>query len=191
MDFFAIFCTLTVILFIYYLYSSISFCFYLYNYKHKNQEFGDRYNNQNIFNTLNDSINSKSHITNSTAFMENQINEVKFRKNLQNANNEKKFSKKRPNNKVIKDEKKIKPIYEKEDAKEKWNILDVKFENKILKAFIFYTDPYEPIVHGTFGANRFEVLYMSAIQMIKSLLLGFFAEVINGGREFGHPNYNG
>ncbi len=36
MNFFTILCSLTLILFIYYLYSSISFCYYLYNYENKN-----------------------------------------------------------------------------------------------------------------------------------------------------------
>ncbi|CAG8822023.1 15482_t:CDS:1, partial [Gigaspora rosea] len=52
-----------------------------------------------------------------------------------------------------------------------------------------YTEPYEPIVHGTFDDNQPELLYipeMFAIQIIKD----FFAEIMAGGCGFGYPNYD-
>ncbi|CAG8484538.1 17762_t:CDS:2 [Gigaspora margarita] len=55
----------------------------------------------------------------------------------------------------------------------------------IIEAFI----PYEPIVHGTFD-NQLELLYMPemvAMEIIKD----FFAEILAGGRGFGHKDYDG
>ncbi|CAG8852556.1 6452_t:CDS:2, partial [Gigaspora margarita] len=48
-----------------------------------------------------------------------------------------------------------------------------------------YVEPYEPIVHGTFG-NRPEPLYMLA----KRIITDFFAEIMAGGRGFGHPDHD-
>ncbi|CAG8602177.1 5996_t:CDS:2 [Cetraspora pellucida] len=52
-----------------------------------------------------------------------------------------------------------------------------------------YIEPYEPVVHGTFGIDQpapFGLMW-SVINSVKD----FFAEVINGGRGFGNPNYDG
>ncbi|CAG8495080.1 23564_t:CDS:2 [Gigaspora margarita] len=84
--------------------------------------------NQRLHINHNDSSNSKSNtnnIVNSTTSMKNQNNEVKFSKKRQN-----------PINGVIKNGKIIKSIDEKEDAKEKWNILYFKLEKKIRKEML-------------------------------------------------------
>ncbi|CAG8489689.1 2410_t:CDS:2 [Paraglomus brasilianum] len=52
-----------------------------------------------------------------------------------------------------------------------------------------YVEPYEAEIHGTFGvesSSQFDMI-MSVISMIRD----FFAEVINGGRGFGSPEYVG
>ncbi|CAG8803511.1 31566_t:CDS:1, partial [Racocetra persica] len=52
-----------------------------------------------------------------------------------------------------------------------------------------YTDPYEPIVHGTFDnqPEHFYIPEMVKIQIIKD----FFAEIMAGSCGFGHPDYDG
>ncbi|CAG8448736.1 12181_t:CDS:2 [Acaulospora morrowiae] len=52
-----------------------------------------------------------------------------------------------------------------------------------------YVEPYEAVVHGTFGVEQstswnFLWSFISSIQ-------DFFAEVMNGGRGFGSPGYDG
>ncbi|CAG8822689.1 1513_t:CDS:1, partial [Dentiscutata erythropus] len=48
-----------------------------------------------------------------------------------------------------------------------------------------YTDPYEPIVHGTFGIDQYKFWY------IIDKLSDFFAEIKARSRGFGHPDYDG
>ncbi|CAG8814942.1 25504_t:CDS:1, partial [Gigaspora rosea] len=48
-----------------------------------------------------------------------------------------------------------------------------------------YTDPYEPIVHGTFGVDQ------SNWNIIALQIKDIFAEIMAGSRGFGHPDYDG
>ncbi|CAG8823514.1 21162_t:CDS:1, partial [Gigaspora rosea] len=48
-----------------------------------------------------------------------------------------------------------------------------------------YIEPYEPIVHGTFGVDQNKFWY------IIDQLSDFFAEIKGRSRGFGHPDYNG
>ncbi|CAG8517002.1 906_t:CDS:2 [Racocetra persica] len=69
------------------------------------------------------------------------------------------------------------------------NILDTLITVKKSHHTYLYIEPYEPVVHGTFGIDQPAPLGLvwSVINSIKD----FFAEVINGGRGFGNPNYDG
>ncbi|CAG8503764.1 1243_t:CDS:2 [Racocetra persica] len=76
-------------------------------------------------------------------------------------------------------------------------------ETKEIKRSMYsylYTDPYEPVVHGTFGVGQSETLYMFMIQNIKDFIAEIMAGsrgfghtdyVINGSNGFGHPDYDG
>lgn len=48
-----------------------------------------------------------------------------------------------------------------------------------------YTDPYEPVVHGSYGEGQ------SLFSQVLSKISDFFAELMTGGRGFGHPEYTG
>ncbi|CAG8704715.1 10165_t:CDS:2 [Gigaspora margarita] len=52
-----------------------------------------------------------------------------------------------------------------------------------------YIEPYEPVVHGTFGVDQ--PASLGIMWSIVNSVKDFFAEVINGGRGFGNPNYDG
>ncbi|CAG8856255.1 17011_t:CDS:1, partial [Gigaspora margarita] len=47
-----------------------------------------------------------------------------------------------------------------------------------------YIEPLEPIVHGTFGVDQFNLWYIDQIS-------DFFAEIMTGSRGFGHPCHDG
>ncbi|CAG8834125.1 42629_t:CDS:1, partial [Gigaspora margarita] len=47
-----------------------------------------------------------------------------------------------------------------------------------------YIEPFEPIVHGTFGVGQFKLWYIDQIRDL-------FAEIMAGSRGFGHPDYDG
>ncbi|CAG8671441.1 2972_t:CDS:2 [Cetraspora pellucida] len=69
------------------------------------------------------------------------------------------------------------------------NILNTLITVKKSHHTYLYIEPYEPVVHGTFGIDQpapFGLMW-SVINSVKD----FFAEVINGGRGFGNPNYDG
>ena len=51
-----------------------------------------------------------------------------------------------------------------------------------------YIEPYESVVHGTFGVEATSWTYLSTMADIIS---DFFGEVRHGGRSFGSPNYDG
>ncbi|CAG8847420.1 20636_t:CDS:1, partial [Gigaspora margarita] len=53
-----------------------------------------------------------------------------------------------------------------------------------------YTEPYEPIVHGTFD-DQPELLYMHKIVVAIQIIKDFFAEIMTRGRGFRHPDYDG
>ncbi|CAG8638291.1 8032_t:CDS:2 [Acaulospora morrowiae] len=51
-----------------------------------------------------------------------------------------------------------------------------------------YVEPYEAVIHGTYGADQ------STWSILRSTIISiqdFFAEVMNGGRGFGSPSYDG
>lgn len=50
-----------------------------------------------------------------------------------------------------------------------------------------YVEPYEAVVHGTFGVEQSAWGISSAVNSIND----FIAEVMNGGRGFGSPSYDG
>jgi hypothetical protein len=50
-----------------------------------------------------------------------------------------------------------------------------------------YVEPYEAVVHGTFGVEQSTWGISSAVNSIND----FIAEVMNGGRGFGSPSYDG
>uniref|UniRef100_A0A1D1ZBR9 Alanine--tRNA ligase n=1 Tax=Anthurium amnicola TaxID=1678845 RepID=A0A1D1ZBR9_9ARAE len=50
-----------------------------------------------------------------------------------------------------------------------------------------YVEPYEAVVHGTFGVEQTTWGISSAVNSISD----FIAEVMNGGRGFGSPSYDG
>ncbi|CAG8487015.1 11056_t:CDS:2 [Scutellospora calospora] len=52
-----------------------------------------------------------------------------------------------------------------------------------------YVEPYEPIVHGTYDIDQTESWKL--LRTITDLILNFFSEILNGGRGFGSPNYDG
>ncbi|CAH1762487.1 7494_t:CDS:2 [Entrophospora sp. SA101] len=67
--------------------------------------------------------------------------------------------------------------------------------NKI-KAFVkrhhytyLYVEPYEPVVHGTYGVDQ--TTSWRIVWSITNSIRDFFAEVMNGGRGFGSPSYDG
>ncbi|CAG8635287.1 34891_t:CDS:2, partial [Racocetra persica] len=48
-----------------------------------------------------------------------------------------------------------------------------------------YTDPYEPIVHETFGVDE-----AGLWNIIVQTIYDFFVEIMTGGHEFGHSDYD-
>ncbi|RIB01029.1 hypothetical protein C2G38_2232090 [Gigaspora rosea] len=60
-----------------------------------------------------------------------------------------------------------------------------------------YTEPFEPVVHGTFGIDQPKTLDMFIIRKIEDLIQiidqirDFFAEIIVGSRGFSHPHHVG
>ncbi|CAG8625682.1 11653_t:CDS:2 [Cetraspora pellucida] len=65
--------------------------------------------------------------------------------------------------------------------------------NKLKHSYL-YTDPYEPIVHGTFGVDQTELWNIFIIRNIKELIQiseDFFNVVIIRSHGFGHPDYDG
>ncbi|CAG8457551.1 11954_t:CDS:2 [Diversispora eburnea] len=51
-----------------------------------------------------------------------------------------------------------------------------------------YAEPYEAVVHGTFGVDETS---WNILGSIISSIQDFFAEMMNGGRGFGSPGYDG
>ncbi|CAG8604617.1 18407_t:CDS:2 [Dentiscutata erythropus] len=62
-------------------------------------------------------------------------------------------------------------------------------DNKKSHHTYLYIEPYEPVVHGTFGIDQ--PASMGIMCSMVNSVKDFFAEVINGGRGFGNPNYDG
>ncbi|RHZ47783.1 hypothetical protein Glove_567g19 [Diversispora epigaea] len=54
-----------------------------------------------------------------------------------------------------------------------------------------YAEPYEAVVHGTFGVDETSWNVLSIFGSIISSIQDFFAEMMNGGRGFGSPGYDG
>ncbi|CAG8654458.1 14560_t:CDS:2, partial [Gigaspora rosea] len=55
-----------------------------------------------------------------------------------------------------------------------------------------YTEPFEPVVHGTFGIDQPKTLVMFIIRKIEDsiqIIRDFFAEIIVGSHGFGHPDH--
>jgi len=52
-----------------------------------------------------------------------------------------------------------------------------------------YVEPYEPVVHGTYGVDQ--TTSWRIVWSITNSIRDFFAEVMNGGRGFGSPSYDG
>ncbi|GES96544.1 hypothetical protein GLOIN_2v1606322 [Rhizophagus clarus] len=51
-----------------------------------------------------------------------------------------------------------------------------------------YYEPYEAVVHGTYGLETTSWTYLSSMM---DIMFDFFSEMKHGGRSFGHPNYDG
>lgn len=52
-----------------------------------------------------------------------------------------------------------------------------------------YVEPYEPVVHGTFGVDQ--SMSLGIVCSVVNSIRDFVAEVMNGGRGFGSPSYDG
>jgi len=52
-----------------------------------------------------------------------------------------------------------------------------------------YVEPYEPVVHGTFGVDQ--TMSWGIVGSVVDAIRDFIAEVMNGGRGFGSPSYDG
>ncbi|CAG8566876.1 1233_t:CDS:2 [Ambispora leptoticha] len=53
-----------------------------------------------------------------------------------------------------------------------------------------YGDPYEAVIHGTFGAEP-SPTWSIAFSSVVTIIQDFFGEVMNGGRGFGSHSYTG
>jgi len=51
-----------------------------------------------------------------------------------------------------------------------------------------YIEPYEAVVHGTYGVETTSWTYLSSMM---DIMFDFFSEVKHGGRSFSSPNYDG
>ncbi|CAG8725627.1 12622_t:CDS:2 [Gigaspora margarita] len=57
-----------------------------------------------------------------------------------------------------------------------------------------YTEPFEPVVHGTFGIDQPKTLDVFIIRKIEDsiqIISDFFTEIIAGSHGFGHPCHDG
>ncbi|RIB29398.1 hypothetical protein C2G38_2155466 [Gigaspora rosea] len=63
---------------------------------------------------------------------------------------------------------------------------------KQLQHSYLYTEPFEPVVHGTFGIDQSKTLDMFIIQEYSiQIIRDFFDEITVGSRGFGHPDHDG
>jgi hypothetical protein len=68
------------------------------------------------------------------------------------------------------------------------SIIGLIWKVKRVQYTYMYIEPYEAVVHGTFGVETTSWTYLSTMVDIMS---DFFGEVKHGGRSFSSPNYDG
>uniref|UniRef100_A0A1D1ZAK0 Rho-associated protein kinase let-502 n=1 Tax=Anthurium amnicola TaxID=1678845 RepID=A0A1D1ZAK0_9ARAE len=68
------------------------------------------------------------------------------------------------------------------------SIIGLIWKVKRVQYAYMYIEPYEAVVHGTFGVETTSWTYLSSIV---DIVFDFFGEVRHGGRSFGSPNYDG
>ncbi|CAG8731987.1 9184_t:CDS:2 [Dentiscutata erythropus] len=71
-------------------------------------------------------------------------------------------------------------------------LISIILINKSKHSYL-YTDPYEPIVHGTFEtfADNKTELWNSIVRRIGQTIRDLYGEIMVVSRGFGHPNYDG